>query len=270
MEQLSSTPVITLITDFGLSDPYVGQLKGVLLGICRQARIIDISHEIPVWDAAAAAAMLHTSYGFFTPPAVHLTVVDPGVGGGRAILAATGGGHFFVAPDNGILSPLLDGGLIDRVCLVERDEFFRAKVSPTFHGRDIMAPVAAQLAQGRELESLGRKIPAGDIVQLPLPQPVLAGDSLQGQVLRIDHFGNICTNINEKTEGFDSFRFGGIEIAGHRIAHLSRTYAEARIGALLALIDSMGYLEIAVSRGSAADLLKVLPGDPVTVQLRRS
>ncbi|ADW18554.1 protein of unknown function DUF62 [Desulfobulbus propionicus DSM 2032] len=262
-----ASAVITLTTDFGLLDPYAGQLKGALLTGCPDATIIDITHAIPAWDVVTAAVTIRTSYAFFPRSTVHLIVVDPGVGSQRAILAATGGGHFFVAPDNGILSLLVLDHKIETIHRVEHPDFFAAGVSPTFHGRDIMAPVAAALAQGTRLDHVGPPLAPADIKMAIVPATVAAAGCLQGQVLRIDHFGNVRTSIRAGGGRFDPTCFGFLEIGDQQIAQLVRTYNEAQSGTLFVLIDSSGYLEIAANQASAAQMIGCSVGDPITVHL---
>ncbi len=263
----SAHPIITLTTDFGLQDPYVGQLKGALLKGCPLATIIDITHAIPVWDVATAAVTIRTSYAFFPPGTLHLIVVDPGVGGQRSILTAAGDGYFFVAPDNGILSLLVADNKIEGIHRVEQASFFADSVSPTFHGRDIMAPVAAALAGGRSLHDFGAAVPLHELTQIVTPAVVAEADGLQlqGLIQRIDHFGNIRTNIHagHDRSNFDFFDF--LELGDQRITQLVKTYCEGPEGGLLVLIDSSGYLEIAANQASAAEILGCAPGEGVTV-----
>jgi len=266
---MDNPAVFTLTTDFGLQDPYVGQLKGALLKGCARATIIDLTHAIPAWDVVTAAVTIRTSYGFFPAATIHLVVVDPGVGSERAILAAAGDGHFFVAPDNGILSLLVADQKIESIHRVDQPAFFAATVSPTFHGRDIMAPVAAALARTGSLEQFGSAMVPEEIRMAIVPVAIPAAGCLQGQVQRIDHFGNIRTTIRAGSGRFDPLSFGFVEIGNQRISQLVRTYHEAETGALLVLIDSSGYLEIAANQASAAILTGCVVGDPVTVHLVR-
>lgn len=267
MDHNQKRPVISLTTDFGLHDPYVGQLKGALLKGCPLAAIVDLTHAIPPWDVVTAAITIRTSFSFFPVGTIHLIVVDPGVGGSRSIVAAHGGGHLFVVPDNGILSLLIADQKLERAHRVEQPEFLHPGARPTFHGRDIMASVVAALAQGRPLEDLGPAAVIRDLVTAIVPACVPGSDCLHGQIQRIDHFGNIRTTIRGGRGGFDPARFAGLDIGGQRIDTLARTYGEARPGQLLTLFDSNGYLEVAANQASAAELLDCAPGDPVTVHL---
>ncbi|MCL2790592.1 MAG: SAM-dependent chlorinase/fluorinase [Desulfobulbus sp.] len=262
--------IITLTTDFGLQDPYVGQLKGAVLTGCPTAAIVDLTHAIPAWDVAAAAVAIRTSYCFFPPGTIHVIVVDPGVGSGRAILVAAGYGHFFVAPDNGCLSLLVADRKIESVHRVERPSFFTPTISPTFHGRDIMAPVAAALARTGDPGQFGPAVAPASIRMVNLPQSAHVAGCLQGQVLRIDHFGNLHTTIRVGPAQLEPARFDYAEIGGQRISRLAWAYHEAPPGALLVLVSSAGYLEIAANQASAATLTGCRPGEPVTVHLGRT
>ncbi|RWX51653.1 S-adenosyl-l-methionine hydroxide adenosyltransferase, partial [Candidatus Electrothrix marina] len=176
--------IISLITDFGLIDPYVGQMKGAILRRNPGAQLVDLSHAIPRQDIIGAAIVLHSSYAFFPAGTVHLVVVDPGVGSQRRILAAAGDEQIFVAPDNGILSLLLRDGIISRVYCVEQKEFFADTVSSTFHGRDIMGPVAAVLAGGLDVDAVGSEVSPDSCVCLNLPVACVSGGKVTGQVLQ--------------------------------------------------------------------------------------
>ena len=257
MEQ--NPPLITLTTDFGLTDPYVGQLKGALLFRCPTATLIDLTHAVPAWDLLAAAITLHSSYRFFPRNTVHLIVVDPGVGSARAIVAAQGQGHFFVCPDNGILSLLLDEGAIEAACTIKPAH--AAVVSPTFHGRDCMAPASAALALGRPIGELGEAMALEQLQRLPSWQAQLTAQGWQGRVLGIDHFGNLRTSIRaQELQGFKK-----LEINGQAVQQQVATYSEIAAGSLAVLIDSCGFVEIAANQASAAAIIGAAIGDVVTV-----
>ncbi|MBM9536395.1 SAM hydrolase/SAM-dependent halogenase family protein [Desulfobulbus alkaliphilus] len=257
--------VITLTTDFGLTDPYVGQLKGALLKGCRTATIVDLTHAIPPWDVAAAAITVRTSYVFFPSGTVHLAVVDPQVGSRRPILAAAGDEHLFVGPDNGILSLLIKDGRIEVLHRLTNPVFFSSPVSCTFHGRDIMAPLAAYLAGGGSLADIGPAVAPRDVIMISEPSVSRQGHRLHGQVRHIDHFGNIRTNIPCCSSSVDLCTFVGLEIGGCWLPHLVRTYSEVAPGGLLVLVDSSGYLEIAANQANAALQLGSTIGDEVIV-----
>ncbi len=253
--------VVTLITDFGMQDPYVGQLKGALLSTFQAVVIVDITHAVKPHDIQSAGYALAASYHHFPPETVHLVVVDPGVGSSRAILAARGDGHFFIAPGNGILSPLFHKQTIDTV---HRLDMVREEaISATFHGRDIMAPAAALLAKGQALATLGPSVTMKECIitdSLPLQR---VANGLIGQVIRIDYFGNIRTSI--RAEDIQPHLTGNEQIAigDQVITGVSQTYAEHPLGTPCALIDSDGFLEIAVTMGNAAVLLNVSVGEKI-------
>ena len=268
--------IISLITDFGLIDPYVGQMKGSILRRNPGVQLVDLSHAISRQDIIGAAIALHSSYAFFPPGTVHLIVVDPGVGSQRRILAAAGEEQIFVGPDNGILSLLLRDRIITRVYQIEKKELFADTVSSTFHGRDIMGPVAATLAGGLEpIAAVGPEVSLASCVCLDLPVASVSEKKITGQVLQVDHFGNIRTTIRstdlEHLEFLADSQRCRVQINEFAIQvkkAMSTTYAEAEPGKLIALLDSAGYLEIAVNRGSAAELTGCRLGDPVQVACR--
>lgn len=260
----NASPIITLTTDFGLHDPYVGQMKGALLSVCPQARLVDITHHVPPWNIAAAAVTLATSYLSFPPHSVHLVVVDPGVGGERAIVAAQGREHFFVCPDNGILSLLLEEGHLERVYQIEAS-LTRKDISPTFHGRDIMAPAAAALAAGKALAALGPSLPLTGLKQLHFPLLNPGQGALEAQVLSIDHFGNIRTTVRTGQNAIRWTEGAWIRVGGQKITTCGSNYSQVGRGELLVLIDSSGFVEIAANQASAAAFLGCSPGDPVVL-----
>jgi S-adenosyl-L-methionine hydrolase (adenosine-forming) len=248
--------IITLTTDFGLSDPFVGIMKGVILGIAPNARLVDISHDIGSYDIVEAAFLIQTAYRYFPEGTVHVVVVDPGVGSARRPIAAVSYGQVFVAPDNGVLSTVFES----EVYHIENRSFFLNSVSRTFHGRDIFAPVAANLARGAPIESVGPRIL--DFVKIPMPRPKPKGHKLIGTVLRIDKFGNIITNLQRGDLASD-FR---IRVAGLDITRLRATFSEAEPGEFFALEGSTGFIELALNQGSAADRLKVRRGAEIEVE----
>lgn len=250
--------IITLTTDFGLTDGYVGTLKGVILGIAPDVRLVDLSHDIAPQDVRAAAFVLSRAAPFFPEGTVHLAVVDPGVGGQRRSLAVTTQRASYVGPDNGLFSPALaeEGA---RAWELDRPAFWLPDVSRTFHGRDIFAPVAARLASGVAAEQLGS--PIADPVRLAITPPARYGDGrITGQVIYVDRFGNLVTDIPREWVVGGDWR---CEIAGQQIDRLSATYAAAAHGALLALVSSAGTVEIAERGGNASARLGVCAGAPV-------
>ncbi len=261
--------IITLTTDFGLRDPYVGQMKGAILKRNITARIIDLTHGISPHDVLGAAVAIRTSYRYFPKGTIHLIVVDPGVGSQRGILAAAGDHQLFIAPDNGLLTLLALENTIEAVHRVENSSLFPSEVSGTFHGRDIMAPIAAALAGGLPLNKVGPETTFTKCVQLDIPDPVIDRQSITGQVMHIDHFGNIRTTINTRhLSRFQPSSFAGIRIGNHAIDSILSTYSEQPPGELIALIDSSGYLELAENRGNAARLTGCKPGDKVIVLIK--
>ncbi len=259
-----SDMTITLLTDFGDADIFVGVMKGVIRSIAPQAVLVDLTHAVPPQDVATAAFYLRMAYAWFPEGTVHLVVVDPGVGTSRRAIAATCEGHFFVAPDNGVLGELLHGRDFRCVSLDEA-RYRLASTSATFHGRDLFAPAAAWLATGLPLERLGA--PVTD----PRPGvtvPATRGtEAIEGRVAWIDHFGNVVSNIPESWLPPDGERLT-IRIGPLRLHGLHRTYAEAQEGEAVALINSFGFLEVAVNRGRAADLCSAALGTPVAVLLK--
>ena len=259
-------PVIALLTDFGTRDHYAGTMKGVALGICPDATLVDISHDVPAHDVIAGALELAAAYKYFPAGTIFLVVVDPGVGSARRGIAAEAGEFKFVSPDNGVLTAVLDEHPPKRVVELTERRYARPTVSRTFEGRDRFAPAAAWLAKGVELPALGR--PAGMIQRLDLPQPALQGDGISGCVLRVDRFGNLITNIDRRT--FDKVTGGALEIQiGDRVvSRVVSTYADAAAGELCALFGSTDHLEIAANGASAATELSLGRGAPVHVARR--
>jgi S-adenosylmethionine hydrolase len=254
---------ITLMTDFGLKDGNVGVMKGVIWRIAPGARFADLSHNISPQNVPEAALVLSRAVRFFPPGAIHLVVVDPGVGTARRPIAARLGEHYFVVPDNGVLTPLLERaeGAGDPIQIVHLDkpQYWLPEVSHVFHGRDIFAPCAGHLAAGVPLESLGT--PITDPVRLNLPQPQAIPGGWKGQVIHVDHFGNISTNILDTHLGEApgaTIRLGGVNIHG-----MIKTFGERPVGALVALYGSNGNLIISVVNGNAAQQLGVQIGDQV-------
>jgi S-adenosylmethionine hydrolase len=255
-------PIITLTTDLGLNDAYVAEMKGVILDINPEAKLVDICHTIKPQDIAQAAFVLSQAYPFFSQGTIHVVVVDPGVGTRRrAIILATKSASF-VAPDNGVLSYVIGQSPGWKAVAITKPKFWRPTVSSTFHGRDIFAPVAARLSLGLPLTDFGEMITS--VAMLPLPQPCQAADgSMVGHIIHIDNFGNLITDVNSDNLPKEK-RTLTVEVGGQLIAGLSRTYAEGK--GLLALIGSDGYLEIAVKNGNASAELSAKVGDKVIVK----
>jgi len=261
--------IITLTTDFGRTDSYVGSMKGVILGINPDARLVDITHAIGPQDTTQAAYILKTFYDYFPPGTIHLVIVDPGVGSERRAIALQTPEQIFVAPDNGILTEAWHAararwGPEDCVVveLAER-RFWRDRVSFTFHGRDIFAPVVAHLSVGVALLSLGPRLLA--INELTFEQPTRGrSGELVGRIIHVDHFGNCITNITpQHLELLGASQDLVVTIIDQRISGLQQTYADSSVGALVALIGSSDHLELAVRNGNAAQTLGVGIGDTV-------
>lgn len=263
--------IITLLTDFGLTDPYVAMMKGVLLSINPRACVVDITHEVRPGAIFPAARILLETYPYFPEGTVHVAVVDPGVGGGRRSIAVEADGHFFVGPDNGLFWLVLQGYPEARVYHLTEERFFRATVSRTFHGRDVFAPVGANLSLGTKIEETG--VPISDPKSLFVPSPYTEGDSLCGQIIHADHFGNLISDIDAET----LHRFLGqaqpwIRVGSMTISGLSKAYSDVEEGKPVALINSSNLLEISVNLGKASEYVGVeeeyLIGTVVRIRLR--
>ena len=267
-------PVITLMTDFGDRDAYVAIMKGVILTINPRATIVDITHQIDPQNIRQAAYLISDSYQYFPKDTVHILIVDPGVGSSRTIIALRLHGHIFLAPDNGLLSLLLTDKQIDSTFRVDNDDFFLEPVSNTFHGRDIFAPVGAQISLGTPLDKLGPPIDRSALIKLELPQTQFTKDGvLEGAVIDIDRFGNLVTNLDWDTIKWhyskvknDQFHF---VIGNHRIEGLSRTYDDVAEDIPLALIGSRGFLEISINQGNAAMVFDATVDTPVFIKTVR-
>ena len=257
-------PLVALLSDFGTRDHYAGTMKGVVLSVCPDAALVDITHDIPPHDVLTGAWELAASYRYFPPGTVFLVVVDPGVGSGRRGLAAEAGDFRFVAPDNGVLSAVFRELPPKRVVELTERKYARPTVSRTFEGRDRFAPAAGWLAKGIGLTSLGR--PLHDYQHLSLPEPTVDDSAITGAVVRVDRFGNLITNIDHRT--FDQFSRGAViavTIDGHEVPRIVPTYADSGAGEICALFGSTDHLEIAVNAGSAASVLGLSRGAAVVV-----
>jgi S-adenosyl-L-methionine hydrolase (adenosine-forming) len=243
-------PILTLTTDFGLSDHYVGVMKGVILSICPTARIVDISHQASPFDVIEGAYLIAQAYRYFPKKTVHIVVVDPGVGTARRPILMEAAGQYFIAPDNGALAMIFSREK-HKIRLISNDRYFRKPVSPTFHGRDIFAPVAAHLAAGTPPTRMGK--PIDDYLRPAFEKPRQSGKrTWVGTILKIDHFGNIVTNFH--TADFPDLerRDFSLSIGGIETSALVRTYAEAGPGELCVIVGSSGYLEVSMNQASAA------------------
>jgi S-adenosylmethionine hydrolase len=255
--------VIALTTDFGTAGPYVAAMKGVILGINPDARLVDVSHEIAPQNIREAALCLSQVVPYFPPGTIHVVVVDPGVGSNRRLLCVRMHDQVFLAPDNGVLSWSARGaGTIERFELSE-SQFWRSQISSTFHGRDILAPAAAHLSLGITPGQLGR--PVVDWERLPWPEPSSIPGGLEGELLAVDRFGNLITNIGESALSIAVASAGRVVCGATEIGSLGRTYSDVLEGELTALVGSSGLVEIAVRNGNAAARLGAGPGTRVRV-----
>ncbi len=261
--------IITLITDFGLSDPYVGMMKGVILSINPDARLVDISHQVRAGSILQAASLIRETFPFFPTGTVHVAVVDPGVGSERRPIGLHAGGHFFVGPDNGIFWPVMDDHNRARVVHLVESKFFHSPVSHTFHGREVFAPVAAHLSQGVDLAVIGPTI--SDPSELHIPKLQKKGQTLCGQITRVDNFGNLITNVHRKDLGLFLKSYQPVIKVGDLVVKkLSRIYADAEEGEPLALINSSDWLEVAVNLGRASDYLGLQTRDIIGTEVKVS
>lgn len=259
--------IITLLTDFGITDGYSAVMKGIILQICPDAILVDITHSVSPQNILEGSLVLSRSYSYFEPGTIHLAVVDPGVGTGRRPLALRIGDFYFVGPDNGLFTlPLIKAEKEHRpveIIYLDKPAFWRKSVSPVFHGRDIFAPVAAHLGNGIPLSNLGTRI--YDPVRLSIPIPKPAASGWVGHVIGQDHFGNISTNIDAEILLGKKISIQG---KGFSIPHLSQTFGDGHPGELISLIDSSNMLSLSVVSGSAVELLKCQPGDPFTIEFK--
>ena len=279
-------PIITLLTDFGETDAYVGIMKGVMLGITPHANLVDLTHQVDPQDVHLAALILFNAYRYFPEHTVHLVVVDPGVGTQRRPIAVRTPRGQFVAPDNGVLSAVLDGEESWSAVELAEPRYRLPEPSRTFHGRDIFSPAAAHLAAGVALKKLGPEIT--DLVRLPVPALTVTSNSVRGEVVRIDHFGNAITNIlplrwvDDRTLAFMYAPGGGdaaafpapfpaaaaiVTVGWHTLRGVHTTYHGVATGQAVAIVGSNNDLEIAVNQGSAADALSVKVGAPVILRI---
>jgi S-adenosylmethionine hydrolase len=261
-------PIITLLTDFGLKDPYVASMKGVILGINPQCALVDITHEVSPHDIKEGAFILAQTYSAFPKGTIHLSVVDPGVGSPRRPALFVGENYFFIGPDNGLFTLALKKEKLKKVIALRKMEFFLPAVSSTFHGRDIFAPAAAHLSLGVKVESFGPPIKSWH--QIAFPDPAIKQGKLFGEIVHIDAFGNLVSNIDCKnllqfSKGYSfTARIGRKSIEG-----LKKGYWEGRKNEPMALIGSGGLLEISLREGNAQKFLNIKKGARVVVQRER-
>ena len=269
---MAKKPIITLTTDFGLNDHFIGTMKGVILSIEPEAEIIDISHSVQPFDVLDGALTISQAYSYFPTATVHMVIVDPGVGTARRPLLVTSERHHFVAPDNGVLSLVYQKEERLSARHVTGEHYFLQPVSNTFHARDVFSPIAAYLAKGVDPAKFGEEIT--DFVRFAAPKPKAVNENtLRGVVLKVDRFGNLITNITPQdapmlfTENPAGFK---IVIGQREITEIKNAYALGAPGEIFGILGSMGYLEIAANRGAATQLLGVGRGTDVNIVLGES
>ncbi len=258
-------PILTLTTDFGLSDHYVAAMKGVILSICPRAQIVDISHGVSPFEIAEGAYLIAQAYPCFPPKTVHVVVVDPGVGTARRPILLEAAGQYFVGPDNGVLSMVYSREK-HKVRLISNERYFRKPVSRTFHGRDIFSPVAAHLAAGVPPSRMGKLIQ--DYLRPSFEKPQRTGKrTWTGRILRIDRFGNIVTNFHASDfPDLDRKNFS-LAIGPRQVGVMAHNYAECGPGELFLIVGSSGYLEVSVGQGSAARTIGCETGAPAELTI---
>ena len=265
---MAHRPIITLTTDFGTNDHFVGAIKGVILDIVPEAAIVDISHAVQAYDVLDGALAISQTYSYFPAGTVHLVVVDPGVGTTRRPIIASSDGYHFVAPDNGVLSMVYAKEERIHVRHVTSDHYFRQPVSNTFHGRDVFAPVAAYLAKLVDSHKFGEEIE--DYVRFAAPRPKAVGENrLRAVVLKVDRFGNLITNVTpEDAPALFAGKVGfKIVVGSKEITAIRTAYAEGTPGEVFGIVGSMGYLEIVANRAAAAQITGAGKGSEVSVLL---
>ncbi len=262
------SPIITLLTDFGIKDPYVASMKGVILNINPDCQVVDITHQIHPQDITEGAIILAHSFSYFPRGTIHLAVVDPEVGGARNPILIVTEKFFFIGPDNGIFSLALREERMKSAYVLTERRFFLPEISSTFHGRDIFAPVAGHLTLGIPPEAFGRRMDS--YKTLKLPDPIIKREHLTGEVIHVDAFGNLITNIDRMTlSQFHQGRPFQIRVKKGIISTLSKGYWEGIKGDPIALFGSWGFLEIAVQEGNAQKRLQMKKGDKVFIEKRR-
>ncbi len=260
---LAPVKLITLTTDFGLGDWFVGTMKGVILRISPGCQIVDITHEIPAGDVRTGAFALAAACRYFPRGTVHVAVVDPGVGSKRPVIGVQTGDYQFVGPDNGVLSLALTGQKIKAIRRVENESLFVQPVSQTFHGRDVLAPVAAHLSEGASFRSVGPVVK--ECVRLEWPEPEVDRSILRGQVIYLDRFGNAITNITGEHLAMLTGSVWSVRLLRGRRFPVVPFYQAVPAGQPAGILGSSGFLEIAVNRGSAAEVLRLKLGDAVMI-----
>lgn len=266
---IQSQPIITLLTDFGESDPYVGAMKGVILSICPNAKIIDLSHNIQKHNIYEGAFHLFSVAKYFPKNTIHLVVIDPGVGSMRKPLLIQSRNYFFIGPDNGVLSLAALDDKVEKIIEISNSSYFLKPVSNTFHGRDIFAPIAAHLAVNRNPEKFGSA--SQDWVQLEIPEVKIDENKIYAEIIHIDKFGNIITNISQEIfQRINKNEKKVIQIQVNKFRSeikLCTSYNEVEIGEFLGIFGSSNFLEIARNQENAADALKIQINDEILVEV---
>lgn len=264
-EPLLARPIITLTTDYGTNDHLVGTLKGVILKICPEANLVDITHNVTPYDLLDGALAIGSAYSYFPARTIHVVVVDPGVGTERRPLLVTGENQYFVAPDNGVLSLVYEREESILVRHANVEHYYLQTVSKTFHGRDVFAPVAAWLAKGSQAAAMGEEIT--DYKKFAMPRPKSAEGATKGVVLRVDSFGNLITNFRPDDLPASAIESGAInlQVGSQVVTRLVDTFAKGNPGEPFAYIGSNGFVEIGVNRGNASKALGVSRGVQVTL-----
>lgn len=260
--------IITLTTDFGESDHYIACMKGVILQQAPSARIIDVTHVIQPHDVVHGAFVLRQVFDHFPEDTIHVAVVDPGVGAARRLLAVRYEGQTVLAPDNGLISLIHRDFAMEELRAIENTRLFRQEISATFHGRDVLAPVAGHLAQGMPLQDVGPIVDKLEILNLERPTS-LANGGIEGQVLYVDRFGNLISNISQmdlETAAQGMARRFNVHVGPLRVGPLRSTYADVAPGEIVAVIGSTGMVEVAINQGNAAAQLRAAPGTIIAVR----
>jgi S-adenosylmethionine hydrolase len=258
--------IITLLTDFGLKDPYVASMKGVILKINPRCTLVDITHQVNPHDVEEGAIILTNAYSTFPEGTIHLAVVDPGVGGPRKPILLVTKNYFFVGPDNGLFTFALQREKVKQVVALTSANFFLPQVSTTFHGRDIFAPVAARLSLGIRPKAFGKEI--NSWMELPFRKPRMKEAKLFGEIIHVDTFGNLVSNIDrQRLSQFSKDRSFVIHIGRSTIRGIKKGYWEGKKNEPIALFGGGGFLEISIREGNAHQLLKVRRGDPIRIEI---
>jgi len=255
--------IITLLTDFGYKDNFVGVVKGVILGINPKVHVVDLCHEVEPQDIMGAAFALKTAYKYFPKDTIHIVIIDPGVGSGRLPILVKTKDYYFIGPDNGVLSLALEEQEIEGIVYLDNYEFHLRPVSNTFHARDIFAPVAVHLSKGISYQLFGKGVKV--YKKIKLPKPKIKPHLISGEIIYIDRFGNLFTNISQDIK--DKIKRPKIIIKNKLIRGLKSSYAQARPGKLLAIWGSSGFLEIAVNSGNAKENLGAKIGEKVEITI---